>query len=167
MKPENCSEIEIEVLPSLVIARYQTISTAPEDDGWVYVQAWLAEKGMPAETRHFGFDIDVSAEDSQAGKRGYEYWMVVPEGTQPDEKVKIDTFPGGLYGAMTLYQPFSDPFNRIPGGWKILHEWVIGSEQVQGGPHQWLEEALNTDDGVDLKLYHPIMTKKEAALESR
>ena len=68
-------------------------------------------------------------------------------------------FAGGLYAVQTQYDPFVDPFGRIPAGWKALHEWVIESSECRSGEHQWLEEIVRgaAEDGrEDLKLYHPI-----------
>ena len=42
-------------------------------------------------------------------------------------------FAGGLYAVQTLFDPFVDPFGRIPAGWKGLHEWVIGSTIAAAG----------------------------------
>ncbi len=155
------SEIGIETLPTMFVGRYQMVSPSPEEDGGTFLMDWLEKRGLrTASMRKFGFDIDVTAADSQAGRRGYEHWATVPAGTQPGDGVTMQTYQGGLYATLTLYKPFDDPFYNIPNGWKILHEWVIGSEKYQGGQHQWMEEMLFHTDGNDLKLYYPVMAKK-------
>ncbi len=77
-------------------------------------------------------------------------------GVQPSAGVTVRDFAGGLYAVQTLFDPFVDPFGRIPAGWKALHEWVIGSHNCRSGEHQWMEELVAGTNGDDLKLYHPI-----------
>ena len=122
---------------------------------------WIARQKIQVPVRDFGFDVDVTPEEQKAGFRGYEFWWTVPTAVQPSEGVTIRDFAGGLYACMTLYKPFSDPFARIPPGWKELHEWVIASDQYRSGSHQWLEELIAHPDGDDLKLYHPVMPAPE------
>lgn len=156
----NHTEIRIETLPPMIVASCRTISATPETDSTLTLRNWLATTNLQAASiRTFGFDVEVPTADSQAGKRGYETWVTVPNGTQPSAGISMKAFPGGLYAAMTLLKPFDDPFETIPNGWKYLHEWVINSAQYQGGHHQWLEELLVHEDGDDLKLYHPVTAK--------
>ena len=162
MNPSDHSEVDIETLPPMIVGSYRAISPTPEHDSTNYILAWLAESNLKNnDTRIFGFDVEVTTEDSQAGKRGYEIWASVPAGTQASDGVKLEAFQGGLYATLTLHRPFEDAFRTIPSGWKRLHEWVIRSEQYQGAQHQWLEEKLDYEDGSDLKLYHPIVAKKK------
>ena len=168
MNPSDHSEVEIETLPPMIVGSYRAVSPTPEHDSINYILAWLEKSNLNNnDVRMFGFDVEVPTEDSQAGKRGYESWAVVPTGTQSNDGVKLEEFQGGLYATMTLYKPFEDAFTNIPNGWKMLHEWVIGSEQYQGAQHQWMEEKLDYEDGSDLKLYHPIVAKKTANGVSR
>ena len=101
---------------------------------------WWRQQVTGGPGRRFGFDVDVTPEQQKDGLRGYEVWLTVPPGVQPSAGVTICDFAGGLYAVQTLYDPFVDPFARIPAGWKALHEWVIGSNQYRSGEHQWLEE---------------------------
>jgi hypothetical protein len=165
MEPINHSDIGIETLPAMRVGRRRAISLDPENDASGFIRAWLEKRELVrSTTRTFGFDVDILAEDSQAGKRGYEIWATVPEGTPPGDGVTLETYQGGLYATLTLYKPFDDPFSQIPNGWKLLHRWVIGSERYQGGQHQWLEEKICHADGDDLKLYYPVIPKKVPSL---
>jgi AraC family transcriptional regulator len=150
------SEISIETLAPMRVACYRAASLSPEEDGTKYMLEWWRQQGGGAPGRHFGFDVDVTPEQQKEGLRGYEIWLCVPEGVQPSAEVTMRDFAGGLYAVQTLFDPFVDPFGRIPAGWKRLHEWVIGSSQYRSGEHQWLEEIVQGEKGEDLKLYHPI-----------
>ncbi len=159
METQLTSQVTIETLPALHVACHRTASPSPEEDGNAFMEAWIARQGLQGQARHFGFDCEVSEEQSKAGLRGYEYWWVVPEGVSGSEDVTIREFPGGLYAVMTLYHPVEAPFDRIPAGWGKLVDWVKASETYKGAEHQWLEELVPGSAGDDLKLYHPVMPK--------
>jgi hypothetical protein len=161
MKAINNSEITIEELPPMTVGCYRAISATPEHDCSQYMQEWLERNPIQASSlRRFGFDVEVLPAESSLGKRGYETWLEIPTGVQPANGLTIRSFTGGLYAVMTLFKPFDKPFERIPNGWKFLHEWVLMSEAYQGGNHQWLEELLAHEDGDDLKLYHPVTARR-------
>jgi DNA gyrase inhibitor GyrI len=153
------SQITIETLPPMRVASLKVISSTPEGDSIRLLRQWLERHHLPESQRIFGFDVDVSPEDTLQGKRGYETWMPVPDEAQPSEDIEIKEFAGGSYAALTLVNPFVDAFTIIPSSWKRLHEWVIGSKEYMGAAHQWLEELLVHPPADDLKLYHPIAQK--------
>jgi len=154
---QTAVNVSIESLPPMRMASYRSISSYPEMDGAKFMNQWIAQQSLSAPTRDFGFDIDVTAEQRNAGLRGYEFWRPVPESVQPSNGVTIKEFEGGLYAVMILEKAFIDPFASIPPGWKALHEWVITHVSYRGGNHQWLEEKISHLDGDDLKLYYPLM----------
>ena len=151
------SAIDFETLSSLRVACYRAASPTPEDDASRYMEDWVTRQNVKRPVRHFGFDVDVTAEQSKAGHRGYEVWITVPTDVQPSAGMTIRDFPGGLYAVMTIHKPFDDPFALIPTGWKKLHEWVIQSDRCRGAGHRWLEEMIAGDGANDLKLYHPVV----------
>ena|SRR5664279_1168814 len=152
-----CSAVSIETLAPMRVACYRAASLSPEEDGSKFMQEWWRRQGGGMPPRHFGFDVDVTPEQQKEGLRGYEIWLCVPEGFASSEaQVTVRYFAGGLYAVQALFDPFVDPFGRIPAGWKALHEWVIGSSDCRSGEHQWLEELVAGAAGDDLKLYHPI-----------
>jgi hypothetical protein len=153
---QHFGAIRIESLDAMRVACYRAASPTPEEDGSRYIDEWVARQPVNGPVRRFGFDVDVTPEEHQAGWRGYEVWRNVGAQVQPGEGVTIKDFAGGLYAVMTLDKPFGDPFSIIPAGWKYLHEWVIASSKYQSGSHQWMEELLARKDGEDLKLYHPV-----------
>ena len=164
MTDSLCSAVSIETLAPMRVACYRAASLSPEEDGEKFMLEWWRRQSAGAPGRHFGFDVDVTPEQQKEGLRGYEIWLCVSPEVQPSAEVTVRDFAGGLYAVQTLFDPFVDPFGRIPAGWKALHEWVTGSSHSRGGcrsgEHQWLEEIVQGDAGdsrgEDLKLYHPI-----------
>ena len=141
------------------VASYPMISREPETKGRNFILNWLAllrleRQKLAAEeqiepVRHFGFDIDVTQAQKDAGLRGYEVWVNAPEWVQPSGGVTIKQFPGGLYAMVVLENPFNDPYREIPFVWKALHEWVISSDSYRGASHQWLEEYIPYPKGMN------------------
>lgn len=156
MEQNLTSAITIETKAPMRVACYRVISATPEDDVTRFMDEWIARHSPGTPSASFGFDVEVSPEQAKQGLRGYEIWRAVPPEVEPAEGVTIRNFPGGLYAVMTLYDPFEDPFQRIPGGWHQLHEWVISSDRYRSGSQQWLEELLHEGSATHLKLYHPV-----------
>lgn len=150
------SEIGIETLEPLRVACYRVVSQTPETDAMNYIKQWLNCQNFASSVRNFGFDIEITPEQQKTGLRGYEVWMNVSLDVRPSDGVTIKHFAGGLYAVLTIYKPFDDPCKRIPAGWKVLHQWVIESDQYRGAYHQWLEEVISLKVGDNLKIYHPI-----------
>jgi effector-binding domain-containing protein len=154
--PPTLNQVCIESLGAMRVASYSVISKEPENEGRSYLNNWLDRQSISLPVRYFGFDIEVTQKQKDAGLRGYEVWTSVPEGVKPSDNVLIKEFSGGLYAAVSLANPFMDPFQEIPAAWKALHEWVISSDTYRGANHQWLEELLPYSTGSDMKLYYPI-----------
>jgi AraC family transcriptional regulator len=164
MSNDHYGDVRIVTLPSLHVAAYRSISATPEDDGVRFMEEWLARLDLSAEerasVRNFGFDIDVSEEDQQAGKRGYELWRTVPERVQAEPPVEIKDCPGGLYAYMRITDPFTTPFETIPGGWSRIWNWANEQKEYGHGSRQWLEEAGEDTGGLWLDLYLPVVAAK-------
>jgi len=160
MMRERFSEVSLVDLPPMRVACFRAVSRTPEDDAAKVLFQWAAGAGLRETPRTFGFDVDVSAEQAEAGLRGYELWCVVPEGVVASGPVTIRDFPGGRFAAMTIHDPFSDPFRHIPAGWGALHEWVVAHGHEQPGATLCLEEVVAVSGAAaegarDIVLYHP------------
>ena len=119
------SDIRYVSIPPYRMAKAEVISEKPEDEVISILTKWVGAKKIdPGKSRCFGFDVPVSDEDKALGKRGYEYWISVPESILPTDQVGIVDFEGGDYIAMRITDPFSAPCERIPMGWKTLVEYV-------------------------------------------
>ena len=152
-------EVRIVTLPAMRVASFYAYSTSPETDAWSKVVSWAKEHGCwqdPPATRIFGFDNPSDSEGSP--NRGYEFWLTIGPQVQPDSKIKIKEFYGGLYGVSRCVVR-GDPWDIIPPSWQKLVKWLESSHYHHGN-HQWLEEHLSrgnaTGSGFVLDLYIPI-----------
>jgi hypothetical protein len=156
MIKERFSEVSFVDLPPLRVACFRAVSRTPEDDAVKVLDQWAAGAGIMERPRSFGFDVEVTPEQAAAGLRGYELWYVAPLGTMPAGPVVMRDFPGGHYAAMTVYDPFVDPFAHIPAGWGALHEWVTARGLDDPDTMLCLEELVERDGVSDLVLYYPV-----------
>ncbi len=150
-------------------AHYCAVSATPEDDGSEFLTDWFTRHGL-TRLRRFGADCEVSEAAQKAGHRGYEFWWTAAEEITPAEGVDVVELPGGLYAKMQLSDPFSSPFEVIPGGWQHLMEWLKQHPIYQMGSHQWLEEVVETPDATYLDLYlaiAPAIPKPEPWIEQK
>jgi hypothetical protein len=155
---ERYSEITIETLPPLRVARFRAVSLTPEEDAAKVLAQWAAGAGIQETPRNFGFDVEVPAEQAALGRRGYELWYVIPDGVAAAGPVTLHDFPGGRFAALTIRDPFVDPFATIPAGWGLLHEWVITHGRDDPGATLGLEEVIEVDGRQDMILYHEVRT---------
>jgi hypothetical protein len=160
MDKKKLLDVHIETLQAMRVASYKAVSETPEDDASKFMEGWIVRQNLPSDPLHFGFDVEIIEDQTKAGMRGYEVWYSVPESVQASEGVEIKNFAWGLYATTVLDKPFEDPFTFIPAGWKDLHEWVITSDSYRGGTHQWMEQIVPGDGGLDLKLYYPVVPFK-------
>ena len=156
MLKERFSDVTITDLPPLRVATFRAISRAPEDDALRVLARWAVGAGFTAMPRSFGFEVAVSSRQSEGGLRGYEVWLVVPEGVEESPPVTIRDFAGGRHATLTIHHPFDDPSAAIPAGWHTLHEWVTARRLVPLGEPPYLEEIVPGADGQDMILYHPV-----------
>ncbi len=156
MIKERYSEVSFATLPPLRVARFRAVSRTPEDDALKVLSQWAAEAGLQPPVRNFGFDVELSPQQVEAGLHGYELWFTVPEGVWPSGPIKIHDFPGGRYAALTIHRPFDDPFAIIPAGWGLLHEWVVSHHLNERGEMLCLEEVVERDGGQEMILYYPV-----------
>lgn len=156
MHKEQVSKVSLVELSPMRVARFRAVSRTPEDDAMKVLRQWAEGLGIRDLPRNFGFDVEVTPEQAEAGLRGYEMWFVVGERVVGSGAVEVHDFPGGRFAAMTLYDPFADPFARIPAGWDLLHEWVISHGLESPGETLCLEELVEIDGERRLILYHPV-----------
>ncbi len=117
------SEIRYTSLKDMTVASHTIISNNPEEEVVEYLQKWMQSKGIPNTAPSYGFDSPVTAEQEKEGLRGYEYWVVVEESDE-DKQVVYKEIPGYDYVTLRIEDPFDNPFERIPNGWKALVKWL-------------------------------------------
>lgn len=157
MLTERFSEVSYVTLPRLRVACFRAVSRTPEDDAEQVLNRWAAGAGIHDTPRSFGFEAEVSPEQAAAGLRAYELWYVVPPNVIGTGQVDIRVFPGGRFAAITIHDPFEDPFTYIPAGWQALHEWVLAEGLDSPGEILCLEEVVRHNGGQDMVLYHPLV----------
>lgn len=110
----------------------------PEEQAWEKLEAWAGPRGgfNDPQRRIFGFNNPSPSPASP--NYGYEVWMTVGEGVEPEGDLRLINFAGGLYAVMRLEQ-IDEPYSAIPDGWQRLYAWVEDSPYSFAG-HQWLEE---------------------------
>jgi DNA gyrase inhibitor GyrI len=153
-------EVQIKTLPPMRVATLYAYSLSPEIDARQRLVTWAKSHGYwqqaPA-VRIFGFDNPPPSEGSP--NRGYEFWITVGPDAQPDDQIKIQEFPGGLYAVLRCDVTTAEPFDVIPTTWQQLVKWMESSHYKPGN-HQCLEEELtrNEENGKNfiLDLYLPI-----------
>ena len=156
MLKERFSQVSIVDLPPMRVACFRALSRTPEDDAVKVLRQWAAGAGLRETPRSFGFDVPVSPEQAEAGLRGYELWYAVPAHVAAAPPVAIRDFPGGHYAAMTVRDPFTDPFAYIPAGWGALYEWVITHGLEDPNEMLCLEEVIEGEEHQDIVLYYPV-----------
>lgn len=152
------SEVRFETLEPMVVASLVVKSHNPEDDVIEKLTLWAKRNGLPENARKFGFDYPVSEKEQRQGLRGYEYWICATESTPVSEGVTLKKIEGCTYAVLTIYEPFIDPFSRIPQGWKRLVEWVNsqGYPPLCGKERYWMEEVIEKEGVTSMDIYFPL-----------
>ncbi len=157
------SDVTIEKLDTMYVASSYVISDNPEGEVINFMIEWMKNHNIHIKSRQFGFDIPVSEEQNQKGLRGYEYWVKVKEDTYVCEGVKLKKIDECDYAILRITNPFSNPFEVIPAGWKRLAEWVSSngytSHYSKGEVDRekyWLEEKIEENGVTYLDLYFPL-----------
>ncbi|MFC1920658.1 helix-turn-helix domain-containing protein [Chloroflexota bacterium] len=152
------SDVRQETLKPMRVASCCIISKNPEEQVILYLSNWVKERGVDG-TRAFGFDYPAGEELSEQGFRGYEYWIVIPEEINETDGVEIKNIPENEYAVLRITDPFTNPFERIPSGWKKLYEWVLARElcpEASQGMY-CLEEVIEDESGnIYMDCYFPI-----------
>jgi DNA gyrase inhibitor GyrI len=151
-------EVSIIRLEPMRVAALRGYGASPEAAAWEKARAWAASRGqldeLSAQTV-FGFDNPPPA--AEGGDYGYEIWVAVTPGFEPEGEVKVAEFGGGLYAVLACPVE-GDPWRTIPAAWAKLHDWA----QAHGydtGSHQCFEKYRNPGAPLEtlvLELYYPI-----------
>ncbi len=156
------SELNVRIvkLEAMRVASLYGFGPQPEEQAWQKLEAWAKPRGYLDDLeqhRIFGFNNPNPSHSTP--NYGYELWIMVGEDVEPEGEVRILEFRGGLYAVTHLADPFTNPYQTIPEGWKQLSMWVEDSPHKPAS-HQWLEEHLRTPEtpagSWSLDLYLPI-----------
>ena len=129
-KEEIYSKVEIRKVPSFKMARYVMISPNPEDDVQSYMSKWGEKSGLLAfdsKAKMIGWDFPFVSQEQQTrfGLHGYVAAYVIPEGFETNcPGVEFAQNLEAEYAVITVTEPFVQPFERIPTGYKHIMEFL-------------------------------------------
>lgn len=165
----NCtySDITLKTVEGFHMALYVMISPNPEDDVNAYMEKWAKNSGLfdfPGYTpKRIGWNFPfVSEEQAQRfGLRGYVSAYVIPEGFEPACcGAQLAFQETGRYAAVTVTDPFSDAFEKIPGAYQNIFAYIKdhGYEMPGYDNRACFEfEEVYTKDGVTyMDVYVPV-----------
>ena len=152
-------DVRIVRLEPMRVASALGFGESPEELARAKLLAWYKASGLALDGkphRFFGFNNPNPSAGSP--KYGYEVWVTVDEGVQPEGEITLKDFAGGLY-AVTRCEVKGDPGEIIPATWQRLVRWHENSRYGMGR-HQWLEEHIGPQEGPSgefvLDLYLPV-----------
>jgi predicted transcriptional regulator YdeE len=153
-------DVEIKRLEGMKVASFRVVSRTPEDDVIEYMKNGAIKNGLDKQEgmRNFGFDVPVSEEQKKEGLRGYEYWITVTDTVTQSDGVTIKNIDADEYAVLRIVNPFNDPFNSIPNGWKMLRDWVMNGEYKTTcfNNRYWLEEVIQDGNNTYMDIYFPV-----------
>jgi DNA gyrase inhibitor GyrI len=144
-KMEKTIEVKIVHLEPLFVACFPAYGPEPETEAWERLVAWARPLGLlddPEKHRIFGFDTTGLSPSSE--NRGYEFWIEVEPGFQPEAEVQIKSFSGGKYAVFTI-EKVGNPWEAIPSSWHALVLWQEDSPYKMGKA-QCLEKRIGHAD---------------------
>lgn len=124
------SNVTVRKIPAFKMARYVMISPNPEDDVQNYMKAWAQKSGLLTahpDVKLIGWDFPFVSQEQQTrfGLHGYAAAYILPEGFEPDcPGVEIAQNKEAEYAVITVTEPFIQPFERIPTGYKHIMEYL-------------------------------------------
>ena len=129
-KGEIYSEVVIKKVPAFRMAKYIMISPEPEADVQEHMKNWGIRSGLLAahpDARLIGWDFPYVSQEQQIrfGLHGYAAAYILPEGFCTDcGNVEYCSNPAADYAVITVKEPFVQPFERIPVGYKHIMEFL-------------------------------------------
>jgi transcriptional regulator with XRE-family HTH domain len=172
-KEEIYSKVEIRKVPSFKMARYVMISPNPEDDVQSYMRKWGEKSGLltfDSKAKMIGWDFPFVSQEQQTrfGLHGYVAAYVIPEGFETNYTgVEFAQNLEAEYAVITVTEPFVQPFERIPTGYKHIMEFL----QANNFKHKQCDDILGCfeheyeENGVcymDIYVHASSVTKADA-----
>jgi AraC-like DNA-binding protein/predicted transcriptional regulator YdeE len=116
------SEVKEVSVGQLHVLSHTIVSKNPEDEVIHYMNEYSKEHNLTV-LRKLGADAPIDEDKQAKGYRGYECWLVISEeeyASHTPKNVIKKTIDASKYLMLRIENPFSDPFERIPNGWKKL-----------------------------------------------
>lgn len=166
------SDVRYETLDSMWVIKGMKAGNEPEDEIINLFQQFKETQHI-ASNREFGFDVPLEEDSKEKGWRGYEFWISVNKDVidkifkDQDQYTFLDTpltyvqVPSFRYVALRITDPFADPFERIPTGWKALVRWLEDNDamkKAKGNADAFpcLEEVIEIDGVTYMDIFIPI-----------
>lgn len=155
----NDADVHIITLKPMYAASAYGYGHNPEEQAWEKMAAWARPKGFLNDIPNhpvYGFDNPDPAPSHP--KYGYEFWMKVDSGAEPEGEIRIIGFLGGTYAAARC-EACGDPATNVFAAWQDLAGWCKKNNH-QFAHHQPLEKiisGIDTPDQLVLELYCPIV----------
>lgn len=132
--------LRVKTVPAFRFVRYAVISAAPEEDAIGRIREWAAAQGV-ASPQIIGWDFPfVSQEQINVyHMHGYVAACVLPKDFSGDcGAMEVLAQPAQRYAALTIREPFQQPFTLIPNAYKTLLQYM----EVNGMKHKVCKEVL-------------------------
>ncbi len=146
-------------IDTLYVLTRRVLSKNPEEEV-IGLQTKFKEEHNLTTLLEVGFDIPVSEDQEKQGIRGYEFWLCISK--EDFDSIEIDIpkkliIPSSVYICLTINDPFSNPFERIPNGWKKLsaismEKYTFNNLALNCG----LEHVEEIDGKTVMHIYIPI-----------
>ena len=124
------SDVEIRNVPAFKMARYVMISQNPEDNVQAYMKNWGNKSGLLTahpDAKLIGWDFPFISQEQQTrfGLHGYVAAYILPEGFESNcPGVEFAQNKEAEYAVITVTEPFIQPFERIPSGYKYIMKFL-------------------------------------------
>ena len=130
LREDIYSEVSIRRVKPFTMARYVMVSPNPEDDVNAYLDSWARNSGLLTvcpDAKRIGWDFPyVSPElQNRFGLRGDVAAYILPDGFETDcPGVEYARQLEADYAVMTVFDPFQNPFERIPNAYRRILEYL-------------------------------------------
>ena len=132
-KEEIYSTVEVRKLSAFRMASYVIISPCPEQDVQNYMMSWGKTSGLRAacpDAKLIGWDFPFVSQEQQMrfGLHGYVSAYVIPNGFETNcPGVEYAVNNEAEYAVITITEPHVRSFERIPGGYNLIMEYLQAS----------------------------------------
>lgn len=155
-KHEDYSEVSLKHFEAFKMARYVMITPNPEDDVNAYMKKWAVKNGLfdipNYEPKCIGWDFPFISQEQQNrfGLRGYVSAYILPNGFEPEfPGAEIASQDEADYACITIRDPFDRPFEKIPGAYKRVLEYLNANGFKENHENKYLGcfEYVYEEDG--------------------
>lgn len=117
--------IRIEKVDAFRYIKYTVISAMPEDDAIAHIRTWAAKQGIE-QPDIIGWDFPFTSQEqiNVYHMHGYCAACILPRDLMVKEVEAIEQ-PDASYVAITIENPFSNPFVLIPNAYKTLFRYSV------------------------------------------